>query len=148
MTESLKSLFDRDLKRVQNELSAYSDERLIWTTSKGISNSAGNLALHIAGNLQHFVGAIIGETGYVRKREEEFSKDGLSLQEVLHELDFTRVVVSESLEKLNEGQLSHNYPISVFGEEMTTEWFLLHLIGHLNYHLGQINYHRRILDIK
>jgi len=146
MLHSLSELLIRDLTKIQAELGLYEDEKLIWKTTDSILNSAGNLALHIAGNLQHFIGSVLGDNGYVRQRELEFSSKDIPVREVIEELDRTKMAVSSTLDKLNEQDLSKSFPINVFGHEMTTELFLLHLLSHTSYHLGQINYHRRLLN--
>lgn len=144
MIDSLSNLLVRDIGKIQDELKSYGDERLIWKTTDGISNSAGNLALHVAGNLQHFIGAVLGDSGYVRQREFEFSAKDIPVTYLVSELDNAKKVVFTVFGKLSLDDFSKSYPINVFGEEMTTEWFLLHLLSHTNYHLGQINYHRRM----
>ncbi len=146
MLHSLSELLIRDLTKIQAELGLYEDEKLIWKTTDSILNSAGNLALHIAGNLQHFIGSVLGDNGYVRQRELEFSSKDIPVTDVIEELDWTKMAVSSTLDKLNEQDLSKSFPINVFGHEMTTELFLLHLLSHTSYHLGQINYHRRLLN--
>jgi len=146
MLHSLSELLIRDLTKIQAELGLYEDEKLIWKTTDSILNSAGNLALHIAGNLQHFIGSVLGDNGYVRQRELEFSSKDIPVTDVIEELDRTKMAVSSTLDKLNEQDLSKSFPVNVFGHEMTTELFLLHLLSHTSYHLGQINYHRRLLN--
>lgn len=146
MLQSLSTLFSRDLKRVVKEIETYNSDANLWLTDVNISNSTGNLALHICGNLQHFIGATLGQTGYIRQREEEFSKKDVSRAAIITELEQTINVVSTTLAKLTTDDLAKTYPIDVFKKEMTSEAFLLHLSTHLNYHLGQINYHRRLLD--
>lgn len=140
----LLALFLRDLDHVRQELQAYPAEALMWKTTPAISNSAGNLALHVAGNLQHFIGAVLGNSGYVRNRNAEFENQ-LPVSEVLAELEAAETALRAVLPALSPSQLAAQYPLEVFGKPMTTGWFLLHLQGHLNYHLGQINYHRRLL---
>ncbi|MDZ7624548.1 MAG: DinB family protein [Ignavibacteriaceae bacterium] len=112
-----------------------------------VKNSAGNLCLHLCGNLQHFIGAVLGNSGYIRNRDAEFSKKNVPIRELVAEIELTAKVVEKALKNLPEEILEKTYPINVFGYEMTTEYFLTHLTTHLNYHLGQINYHRRLLDI-
>ncbi|MBI1288565.1 MAG: DUF1572 domain-containing protein [Flavobacteriales bacterium] len=136
----------RDLSKMQEELRAYTDESVIWKTPHGISNSAGNLALHVAGNLQHFIGAILGNTGYVRQRELEFSTRDMPLADVVSELENAKSAVSETLRKLADEDLKKPFPVVVFREGLTCSDFIIHLVGHTNYHLGQINYHRRLLN--
>ena len=145
-SQSLLDLFKRDLPKVTVEIEAYSDDELIWKVAEGTNNSAGNLALHIAGNLQHFFGATLNNSNYVRDREFEFNGK-VSRQKLLDELKAALMSVNETLDGMSDEQLQADYPIQPFGKAMTTEWFFTHLYAHLLYHLGQINYHRRILDL-
>ena len=145
LQQSLSKLFERDLGRVKTELLAYPDESVMWQVQKQVNNSAGNLARHIAGNLQHFVGTVLNGSDYVRNRTSEFNDKNVPREQVLAELDKTIDAVQASLANLSDEQLAATYPIEVLGYPMTTEHFLLHLSGHLNYHLGQISYHRRLL---
>lgn len=146
MKDTLMTLFDRDLKRLKNELQSYQNEEVIWETSIGINNSAGHLSLHLVGNLNHYIGFHLGKSNFVRNREEEFSGHKRSLTELLKMVDDTMLEINQALLQFPEDWLSRNYPEDVFGYEMSNEFFLVHLISHFNYHLGQINYHRRILD--
>ena len=146
MIETLTQLFIRDLEKLQTEISSYKNEMNLWKISGEIKNSAGNLCLHICGNLQHFFGAILSNTGYSRNRDAEFSRKNVLVKELVDEIELTAKVVEKTLNELIEEQLKETFPINVFGYEMTTEYFLVHLASHLNYHLGQINYHRRLLD--
>jgi len=148
ITESLKSLYTRDLNKLKTEIQAYKNEETLWIIENNISNSAGNLCLHLTGNLCHFFGAVLGNSGYVRQRDLEFSLKDVSRAELLEKVDETLDVVIKTLDQLNKEDLEKEYPIEPLGYKMTTEYFLIHLIGHLEYHLGQINYHRRLLDVK
>ena len=145
LIESLIQLYERDLDKLKTEIGLYADEADLWKTSGEITNSAGNLMLHLIGNLKHFFGAVLGETGFVRDRDKEFSDGGVSRAEMLVEVDAAKAAVIDTLKKLTAEDLAKTYPIEVFGHPMTTEYFLVHLATHLNYHLGQINYHRRLL---
>lgn len=144
--EVLIEIYKRDLSKLKTEIEQYADEADIWKTDPGITNSAGNLCLHLSGNLQHFVGAVLGRAGYVRDRDAEFSSVGISRSKLLTDIDSTTAVVVETLETLTNEDLAKTYPIEVFGHPMTTGFFLTHLATHFNYHLGQINYHRRLLS--
>lgn len=146
MIEILIKLFKRDLEKLKKEITSFKDEKKIWEISSEIKNSSGNLCLHVCGNLQHFIGVVLGNSGYVRNREAEFSKKNVQIKELDDEIELTTKVVEKSLNELNEERLDEIYPINVFGYEMTTGFFLTHLTTHLNYHLGQINYHRRLLE--
>ena len=146
LTETLKLLFERDLKKLRDEIEAYKTEKNIWQVEKYINNSAGNLCLHIIGNLNWFIGAQFGATGYIRDRELEFSSTNIPKDDLLLEIDKTISVVDNTLDKITASQLELEYPILVFDKKTTTYYFLIHLTTHLAYHLGQINYHRRLID--
>lgn len=146
MLQSLITLFKRDLENVKTELLAYNNENSIWLLDKSISNSAGNLALHLVGNLNCFIGAKLGHTGFIRQRDLEFSQQNIPVSEICMMIDDTIRVVTETLLKLSPEDLQKEYRRRIDEDYMTTEYFLLHLKSHLSYHLGQINYHRRLLD--
>jgi hypothetical protein len=139
-------ILERDLKKLKEEISLYNNEASLWITEPGISNSAGNLTLHLIGNLNHFIGASLGNTGFIRARDKEFSRKNVPQQEILHEIDMTIETVKSSLSNLNESDLNKDFPLEMFGKKITTSWMLIHLISHLSYHLGQINYHRRLIS--
>ena len=143
--EALTKLFKRDLARMYREISSYKNEEDLWLVPEGISNCSGNLALHICGNLQHFVGSVLGNTGYVRKRDNEFNDKNIPKAEVLQGLSDASELVEKVFAQLSADDLAKDYPREVMNQVFSTEAFLLHLYGHLNYHLGQINYHRRLL---
>ncbi len=145
LKEILIELYERDLKKLKAEIEQFEDESDLWKTSGGITNSAGNLCQHLIGNLQHFIGATFGDSGYVRDRDAEFATTGTSKADLLSNIDSTAKVLKVTLEKLTDEDLAKTFPIEVFGSPMTTGGFLTHLTTHLNYHLGQINYHRRLL---
>jgi uncharacterized damage-inducible protein DinB len=147
MTEILSQVLLQDLDKLKTEISSFKDEKNIWKIYGEIKNSAGNLCLHICGNLQHFVGAVLGNSGYVRNRDAEFTRKNVSRMELIKELDQTIKVVKQTLNSLTETDLNSIYPSNIFGEGTTSRDFLIHLAGHLNYHLGQVNYHRRLLDV-
>lgn len=140
-------LFSRDLDKMIAEVKSYKEEENLWRIQGDVKNSSGNLCLHIIGNLQYFIGAIIGETGYIRDREAEFNTADISRENLLSSLIEAKEIVIGSLQKLDQNKLQEFYPIDVFGEKMTYEYFIIHLIAHLNYHLGQINYLRRLTEI-
>ncbi|WP_299117180.1 DinB family protein [uncultured Winogradskyella sp.] len=146
MQQSLIKLYKRDLNAVKKELNSYHNEQVIWQIEKGISNCAGNLALHLVGNLNHFIGAVLGNTGYIRQRDLEFSQKNVPVVEMVKMLEDTEKVVEQTLTNLTDEDLQKEYRRNPFEDFMTTEYFLLHLKSHLSYHLGQINYHRRLLE--
>ena len=146
MKEILIKLFERDLEKLISEIDSFKDETKLWKISGDINNSAGILCLHLYGNLQHFIGAMLGNSGYVRNREAEFSTKNVAKTKLIGEIDQTTNIVNNTLSDLKEYKLNEIYPINVFGYEMKIGFFLVHLVTHLDYHLGQINYHRRLLD--
>ncbi|MEI6264363.1 MAG: DUF1572 family protein [Sphingobacteriia bacterium] len=143
---TLISLFERDLNRVINELNQYQSALNIWKIESNISNSAGNLVLHLIGNLNTYIGKEIGHTDYVRNRELEFSQKNVSKEVLIDQLTQTIEVIKKSLVVLTEEDFNKEYPVLVFSETTTTEYLLIHLTTHLAYHLGQINYHRRFIE--
>jgi len=145
--EILKSLYNRDLNKLKVEIESYQNEESLWKIDKNISNSGGNLCLHLLGNLNTYIGAELGKTGYVRQRDLEFSLKNIPKTELLEKLETLIEIVNSTLEKLSDDDLKKDYPQESLGYKMTTEYFLIHLLSHLNYHLGQINYHRRLMDI-
>lgn len=146
ITESLKSLYTRDLNKLKEEIGSYQNEDSMWKIDKNVTNSGGNLCLHLVGNLNTFIGAQLGNSGYIRHRELEFSLKNIPREELIEKVEKTLDVVVSTLDKLSAEDLEKEYPLEALGYKMTTEYFLIHLFGHLSYHLGQINYHRRLLD--
>ena len=146
LTETLNTIFNRDLDRLKKEIELYQSEKAIWLIEKNIANSAGNLCLHLIGNLNTYIGAVFGKTNYIRNRELEFSLKGVPRSELVSKIEETILVVNNSLSKLTDEDLNAEYPILVFDKKTSTGYLLVHLATHLNYHLGQINYHRRLLD--
>lgn len=146
LKEILPSIFERDLRKLIDEINLYKDEDNLWKVKDGISNSAGNLCLHLIGNLSHFIGATLGHTGYVRRREEEFSLKNIPRQDLVINIENTILIVKKTFAELKEEEFEKDFSIEVFGKPMKTGYFVVHLATHLAYHLGQINYHRRLLD--
>ncbi len=142
----LSELYARDLNKLRTEIEQYSNEADLWKKSGSIPNSAGNLCQHLCGNLRHFIGAVLGNSGYVRDRDSEFTRDNVSRAALIGEIDATLADVKRTLNGLSDEVLASDYPIDVFGKgAFKTDWFLVHLATHFNYHLGQLDYHRRLL---
>ncbi|MEQ8323418.1 MAG: DinB family protein [Vicingaceae bacterium] len=138
-------LFERDINAVIKEISAYDSDFELWKIGGELNNSAGNLALHLIGNLRHFIGHEMGGNNYRRERHAEFNSRNVPREEIIHGLELALNDVIVTLENMKESQLESIFPKQVLGYDMTTAYFLSHLYGHLNYHLGQINYHRRLM---
>ncbi len=141
----LTRLLVRELETLQREIALFPDDERIWRTLPGVSNSAANLALHLAGNLQHFVGAVLGRTGYLRDRPSEFGRRSGTRTEITAELDAAISVVRAVLPHVTDEQLAHDYPEPIAGATVRTGAFLLHLATHAAFHVGQVGYLRRIL---
>jgi uncharacterized damage-inducible protein DinB len=145
LKDAIGSILDRELRALRREVEAYSDEADLWRTPPGISNPAGTLVLHLAGNLQHFLGACLGQTGYVRDRAAEFSRRSVARAELLREIEAARHAITEGLAHLDSARLTAEYPETVAEARITTAEYLMHLASHCAYHLGQIDYHRRLV---
>ena len=148
LINTLQTLFKRDLGNLKKEIAAYENEANIWIIDKKITNCGGNLCLHLVGNLNHFIGTLLGNTDYVRQRELEFSLKNVPRASLIQQVEETMEMIEKVLDQLSEADLAKEYPIIVFKQKMSTEFFLVHLTTHLTYHTGQINYHRRLLDQK
>lgn len=148
MTElgrNLTILLVRELETFERELDLFPDDDSPWRTAPGISNSAANLALHVAGNLQHFVGAVLGGTGYVRHRDIEFGRRSGSRSDVKTEIRAAIDAVEKTLPGLPADRFAAQFPEPVNGLRILTDRFLMHLCVHAGYHLGQAGYARRVV---
>jgi hypothetical protein len=144
--QTYKKLYIDFLNALKNEISLYKNEENIWKIVGDITNTPGNLCLHLSGNLKHFYGAIIGNTGYVRERDLEFSRKNVSRDDLIKEVDDTISMIEKIFNGLTLEDINRIYPDDKFGENVTYGFVFSRLISHLSYHIGQINYHRRILD--
>jgi hypothetical protein len=144
-TADLAAMLDRDLRALQRELEAYPDERQIWQPVPGLSNTAGTLALHLAGNLQHYVGARWGGTGYVRDRDAEFARRDVPRAELIAGIERARAAVAAGLGAVGAEELDAGYPELIGGCRIRTGDYLVHIAVHFAYHLGQVDAHRRVV---
>jgi uncharacterized damage-inducible protein DinB len=142
---SLRGALLRDIDGVISELESYADEADIWAAPGAVKNSAGTLALHLAGNLQHYIGAALGSSGYIRDRPAEFAARNVPRSDIIRELGAARAVIADTLTALTPEVLAGSHPDVPVDAELTVERFLTHLSTHLAYHLGQIDYHRRVV---
>lgn len=141
----LRAIFERDLGKLREEILSYPGEAELWRGAPGILNSGGTLALHLVGNLRHFVGAVLGGSGYARDRDAEFGRRGVPREEIVREIDETIREVGRTLAGLDEAALQGRFPVAYRDTHPTVEYMLVHLLSHLGYHLGQVNYHRRLV---
>lgn len=132
--------------RLKNEIEQYNNEADIWKIEGQIKNSAGNLCLHLVGNLNTYIGKELGRTDYIRNRELEFSSRNVPRQELIKKVESTVEMINQTLDNFDEHLLETEYPILVFDNKTSIGYLLVHLATHLTYHLGQINYHRRLIE--
>ena len=143
-TQWIQAIMARDLRGLRRELEAYGDERDVWRVPPGAGNSAGNLALHLTGNIQHFIGTVLGGSRYVRNRDAEFNRRDVPRAELLREVD-AAVASLDALSRVSDADLAKPYPQAVGGVTLATGDFLIHLAAHFTWHLGQMDYHRRLI---
>lgn len=143
---NINVFFERDLDKLVQEINSFKNEEDIWKIKTGITNSAGNLTTHLLGNLNHFIGKTLGNTDYVRNRDEEFSIKNLSREKLVADIRSLQQVIKNTLPNLSSEDLKKEFPIQIRNEVYSTENMLTYLLAHLNYHLGQVNYLRRMLE--
>ena len=145
LADDLTRLLVRDLEALGRELELFPADAGVWQTLPGTTNSAGTLVLHVCGGLRHFVGAVLGQTGYVRDRDAEFSQRGLPRAALLAEIGRTADVIRQVVPGLPPEVLEAPYPLPINGITLSTRRFLIHLATHAAFHLGQAGYLRRAL---
>jgi hypothetical protein len=143
LLDALALLLVRDLEAARREVAAYADDAQPWRLLPGLPNSGGTLVLHMAGNLRHFIGAVLGGSGYVRDRDAEFAARDLPRSALDAVLAATIGELQHALAGLDPARLDAPLPVAVRGAHPETRTFLLHLGVHLAYHLGQLDAHRR-----
>jgi hypothetical protein len=142
---AVRAIFERDLNTLRREVEAYSSDQQVWRIVPGLTNSAGTLVVHLAGNLQHYLGARLAGNGYVRDRDAEFSRRDVPRVTLISEIEAAREAMRAGLAALSEAQLAEEYPEVIAGAKLITGVYLVHLTTHLTYHLGQVDYHRRVI---
>jgi len=142
----ISEILERDLLKLENEVKSFQDEKNLWKLTGDVKNPAGNLTLHLCGALQHFIGAVLGNSGYIRNRDAEFADKNIPREKLIQEIHKTIAAVKNALATYDGNDLDKEYPIMVLGKTSTKGFFLVHLVSHFSYHLGQINYLRRILE--
>jgi hypothetical protein len=146
LSSILASFYERDLRKLIDEVNAFQNEADLWKIRGSVKNSAGNLALHLVGGLNHFIGALLGHTGYIRNRDLEFSAKGLSKKELTNQIEALIPIVGETLNNLTPQEMNAEFPVMFDGAANSHTYVLVQLLAHLNYHLGQVNYLRRIQE--
>jgi len=145
LATSLALLFARDLTRLAQEIEAFPDDATLWRTPPGVTNPAGTLVLHLEGNLREYVGRILGGHPYERDRPKEFALRDVSREELLARIAALKELICPTISALTSEQLENEYPFVVLEKPMTVQQFVIHLYGHLSWHLGQIDSTRRVL---
>ena len=142
---NIVTFFENDINKLINEISLFKDDESLWKTKEGILNSAGNLTLHLLGNLNHFIGSTLGHTDFIRNRDDEFSLKNVARETLISDLKELQLTIKEILPKLSQEELQQDFPIKIREQVFTTQNMLIYLLSHFNYHLGQVNYLRRML---
>jgi ribosomal protein S8 len=146
ITTILIDLYGKELDKLKNEINAYESDELIWKSVEGAQVTGGNLCLYIAGNLQHNIGAMIGDSGYIRNKEAELKAKNVSRERLMEEIENTRQVVVDTLEQVSKSELLKVFPTKDFEEPVTTEFYLVHLLNNFGFNLGQIHMHRKVVS--
>lgn len=144
--ETLRTTFKEDLLKLKTEIELYRNEKKIWVIEKSIANSGVNLCLHLVGNLNTYIGAGLSRSGYIRHRDLEFSLKDVPKAELIQKINDTIPIVEKGIGQLTTENLNDDFPMVIWDKPTGMVYTLVKLLSHLNYHLGQINYHRRLLD--
>jgi hypothetical protein len=142
----LISFYERDLRRLIEEVNLFKNEEDLWRTRGSVKNSSGNLALHIAGGLNYHIGTNLAQNGYVRNRDQEFSKKDVPRKEIVDQLEALIVMITGTIKAFTQEQMEAGYPVIFDGMKVSVSYILVQLLAHLNYHLGQVNYLRRVFE--
>lgn len=146
LTTILVEFYERDLGKLIEEVNLFKDEENLWKTHGSIKNSSGNLVLHIIGGMNFLIGATLAHTGYVRDRDQEFIKKGVDRKVLVSQLEELIVMIRKTLNAFKKEEMDADFPIFFDKPKTSVSYVLLQLSLHLNYHLGQVNYLRRVLE--
>ena len=142
----LATFYERDLRKLIEEVNLFRNEEDLWRTQGSVKNSSGNLVLHIIGGLNHFIGATLAQTGYVRNRDQEFISKGVERKDLVARLEKLIPMINETVNTLTREEMEAEFPLFFDKPKTSTSYVLVQLLAHLNYHLGQVNYFRRIFE--
>ena len=145
LVAAVAAILDRDLQALTREVMAYPDERSLWATPTGITNSAGTLAIHLAGNIRHYFGAKLGDSGYVRDRPAEFATRDVPRATIIGQIEEARTALRAAADRTSDDRQDEDYPEVIAGVRVAMGEYLIHLVSHFAYHLGQLDYHRRMV---
>ncbi len=142
----LANFYERDIRKLIEEVNLFRNEEDLWRTHGSVKNSAGNLVLHIIGGLNHLIGATLAQTGYLRDRGQEFIRKGVERKYLVSQLEELVPMINKTVNGLTPENMEAEYPIFFDYPKASTSYVLLQLLLHLNYHLEQVNYLRRIFE--
>ena len=142
----LANFYERDLRQLIAQVNLFNKEENLWKTEGSVKNSSGNLVLHIIGGLNYLVGTTLAHTGYVRDRDKEFSQKSMERKELVAQLEALIPMINNTLIALTKEQMETDFPIFFDQPNTSISYVLVQLLIHLNYHLGQVNYLRRVLE--
>lgn len=142
----LADFYERDIRKLIEEINSFRNEENIWITYGSVKNSSGNLVLHIIGGMNHLIGATLADTRYVRDRDQEFARKGVERKVLVAQLEELIPMIKNTINNFSQEKMDAEYPIFFDKPHTTNSYVLLQLLVHLNYHLGQVNYLRRILE--
>jgi hypothetical protein len=142
----LAGFYERDLRKLIEEINLFRDEENLWQTRGSVKNSSGNLVLHIIGGLNYLIGTKLAQTGFVRDRPQEFTRKGVPRNELVAQLEELIPMIRATLNAFPPEGMEAEYPMMFDDARNSNSYVLVQLSLHLNYHLGQVNYLRRVLE--
>jgi len=146
LSNILAEFYERDIRKLIEEVNLFNNEEDLWKTVGSVKNSCGNLVLHIIGGLNHFVGATLAHTEYVRDRDQEFIRKGVERKELIEQLEALILLINATVNALTQEEMEAEFPIFFDKPKTSVSYVMVRLLAHLDYHLGQVNYLRRIFE--
>jgi hypothetical protein len=146
LNNELANFYERDISKLIEEINLFKNEEDLWRTTGSVKNSCGNLVLHIIGGMNYLIGTALAHTEYVRNRDQEFIQKNVEKKELIAKLEELITIINQTLNRLTPEQMENEYPIFFDKPKTSVSYVLVQLLAHLNYHLGQVNYLRRILE--
>ena len=146
LNNELANFYERDISKLIEEINLFKNEEDLWRTASSVKNSCGNLVLHIIGGMNYLIGTTLAHTEYVRDRDQEFIQKNVERKELVAKLEELITMINQTLNSLTPEQMENEYPIFFDKPKTSVSYVLVQLLAHLNYHLGQVNYLRRILE--
>lgn len=141
----LANFYERDIRKLIEEVNLFKNEEDLWRITGSVKNSCGNLVLHVIGGMNYLIGTTLAHTKYVRNREQEFIQKNVKRTELISQLEALIIIINQTLNTLTADQMEAEYPIFFDKPKTSVTYVLVQLLAHLNYHLGQVNYLRRVL---